>query len=84
VSRSVCEGLVVRPVRRDEVDRFNAELDEHHWLGHRIVGETMRYVATWGDRWVAVLGFGSAALACAPRDRWVGWSNSSSSPACAT
>ncbi len=65
---------MVRPVRRDEVDRFNAELDAHHWLGHRIVGETMRYVATEGDRWVAVLGFRSAALACGPRDRWVGWS----------
>jgi hypothetical protein len=66
--------LVVRPVRRGEVDRFNTELDEHHWLGHRIVGETMRYVATWGDRWVALVGFGSAALACAATDRWVGWS----------
>ncbi|MGH8897652.1 MAG: ISAs1 family transposase [Egibacteraceae bacterium] len=70
----MCEGLVVRPVRRDEVDRFNTELDERHWLGHRIVGETMRYVATWGDQWVALVGFGSAALACAPRDRWIGWS----------
>lgn len=70
----VGEGLVVRPIDRDEVSRFNACLDEHHWLGHRIVGETMRYVATVGDRWVALLGFGSAALACAPRDRWVGWS----------
>lgn len=65
---------MVRPVRRDEVDQFNACLDEHHWLGHRIVGETLRYVACWEDRWVAVLGFGSAALACASRDRWVGWS----------
>lgn len=72
--KSVVEGLTVRPVRPDEVDRFNTELDGHHWLGHRIVGETMRYVATWGDRWVALVGFGSAALACAPRDRWIGWS----------
>lgn len=64
----------MRPVRRDEVERFDVCLDEYHWLGHRIVGETMRYVATQRDRWVAVLGFGSAALACAPRDRWVGWS----------
>jgi len=68
---------VVRPIGCDEVDRFNACLDEHHWLGHRIVGETMRYVATQQGGWVAVLGFGSAALACAPRDRWVGWSKES-------
>lgn len=33
----------------------------------------MRYVATEQDRWVALVGFGSAALACAPRDRRVGW-----------
>ncbi|MGH8899409.1 MAG: Druantia anti-phage system protein DruA [Egibacteraceae bacterium] len=70
----MCEGLAVRPVRRDEVGRFNAELDARHWLGHRIVGETMRCVATERDRWVALVGLGSAALACAPRDRWVGWS----------
>jgi hypothetical protein len=62
----------VRPVRRDEVDRFNAELEEHHWLGHRILGETMRYVATERDRWVALLGFGSPALVCAPlRPLWI-------------
>jgi hypothetical protein len=75
---------MVRPVRRGEVDRFNTELDTHHWLGHRIVGETMRYVATQRNQWVAVLGFGSAALACAART--AGWAgrNSSSSPACAT
>ncbi|MGH8887387.1 MAG: Druantia anti-phage system protein DruA, partial [Egibacteraceae bacterium] len=42
--------------------------------GLGIVGETVRCVATERDRWVAVLGFGSAALACAPRGRWVGWS----------
>jgi hypothetical protein len=69
--RNVREGLVVGPVRRDEVDRFNIELDAYHWLGHRIVGETLRSVATEQGRWVA-LGFGSAALACAPTEI-VGW-----------
>jgi hypothetical protein len=68
------EELSLRPVERDEVARFNACLDEHHWLGHRLVGETMRYVASIQDRWVALVGFGSAALACGPRDAWVGWS----------
>jgi len=65
--------VVVRPIDRDEVTRFNAELDAHHWLGHRLTGEVMRYVATIEDRWVALLGFGSAALSCAPRDRHIGW-----------
>lgn len=55
-------------------NRFDAELDEYHWLGHRMVGETMRYVATDADgEWVGLVGFGSAALACRARDTFVGW-----------
>ena len=59
---------------RDEVGRFNAELDAHHWLGHRLTGQVMRYVAVLDGQWVALVGFGSAALTCAARDRFVGWS----------
>ncbi|MGC8474041.1 MAG: hypothetical protein ACP5PW_06510 [Candidatus Dormibacteria bacterium] len=46
----------MRPIERGEVGRFNAELDRHHWLGHRLVGETMRYVAIEDGRWVALVG----------------------------
>lgn len=57
--------------------RFDAELAEHHWLGYRMVGETMRYVAVDGDGvWVGLVGFGSCALSCRPRDAFVGWSPS--------
>ena len=36
----------------------------------------MRYVALGpDDEWLAVLGFGAAALSCGPRDRYVGWSD---------
>jgi hypothetical protein len=66
--------LRVRPIARDEVGRFNAELDAHHWLGHRLTGQVMRYVAVLDGQWVALVGFGSAALTCAARDRYVGWS----------
>jgi len=65
----------VRPVVSDERVQFDAGLDEHHWLGHRLVGRTMRYVATDEDgRWLALLGFGAAALSCRPRDEHIGWS----------
>lgn len=68
--------IVVRPILGSEVARFADELDEHHWLGHRLVGETMRYVAVSSDgEWLALVGFGAAALACRPRDRFVGWSD---------
>jgi hypothetical protein len=49
-------------------------LDAHHWLGHRLTGQVLRYVAELDGRWVAVLGFGSAALSCAARDGFIGWS----------
>src|SRR5664279_4604674 len=58
-----------------DAGRFDAELDEHHWLGHRMVGETMRYVAVDASgEWVALIGFASPALSCGPRDRFIGWS----------
>ncbi len=40
-----------------------------------MVGETMRYVATDADgAWVGLVGFGSCAFSCRPRDVFVGWS----------
>jgi len=51
--------VTVRPVAFGETARFNAELDTHHWLGHRLTGQVLRYVAELDGRWVAVLGFGS-------------------------
>jgi len=57
-----------------EAGRFRAELDAHHWLGHRLTGQVLRYVAELDGQWVAVLGFGSAALSCAARDKFIGWS----------
>ncbi|MGE5697861.1 MAG: ISAs1 family transposase [Candidatus Sericytochromatia bacterium] len=65
---------MVRPILREEVGRFNAELDAHHWLGHRLTGQVMRYVAVLDGQWAALVGFGSAVLSCAARDRFLGWS----------
>jgi hypothetical protein len=65
--------VVVRPITAGEVGRFNGELEAHHWLGNRLTGQVMRYVATVGGQWVALVGFGSAVLSCAARDAWVGW-----------
>ena len=68
--------ISVRPIFPSEQAKFDAGLDEHHWLGHRLVGETMRYVALSPDgHWLALVGFGAAALACRPRDSFVGWSD---------
>jgi len=65
---------VVRPVFADEVGRFNTALREYHWLGHRLTGQVLRYVAVLEGEWVAVVGFGSAVLSCRAQDEFVGWS----------
>lgn len=67
-------GLVVRCVVTSEVARFDSLLDEHHWLGRGLVGETVRQVAVVDGEWVALVGWGSPAFMVAARDRWVGWS----------
>lgn len=69
------DGLVVRRVDAGEVARFDGLLDEHHWLGRGLVGETVRQVAVVDGEWVALVGWGSPAFMVSARDRWVGWSS---------
>jgi hypothetical protein len=69
------EEVYVRPILESETSRFNQLLQAHHYLGSlRPIGETLRYVATYQTHWVALLSFSSAALKCAARDQWIGWS----------
>ena len=66
--------LIVRPVRSEERGRWRQLMQAHHYLGFRpIVGESLWYVATCQEEWVALLGWGAAALKCGPRDAWIGW-----------
>ncbi len=64
----------MRPVDRSEFGRFDALLEEHHWLGRGLVGETLRHVGVIDGEWVALVGYGSPALTLTARDRWIGWS----------
>lgn len=69
------DDLVVRRVVAGEVARFDALLDEHHWLGRGLIGETVRQVAVIDGEWVALIGWGSPAFMVSARDRWIGWSS---------
>lgn len=61
-------------MRADEVEQWDQLMATHHYLGmRRLVGESLRYVAEEGGKWLALLGWGSAAFKCGPRDRWIGW-----------
>lgn len=71
---SSSQALVVRLARRDEMPRWRCLMRQYHYLGfNRIVGKALYYIATIGQTWVALLGWGSAALKCAVRDQWIGW-----------
>jgi len=60
-----------------EVTRWNELVQKHHYLkAHRMVGESLRYVAKLNGRWVALLGWSSAAFHLRARDAWIGWTDS--------
>lgn len=64
----------VRPVGASEEQRFQLLMQEHHYLGALPkIGESLWYVASWCDQWVALLSFSAAALKCTARDQWIGW-----------
>lgn len=64
----------VRPIEAQERERWDALMREHHYLGLvALVGRSLRYVAEVDGRWLALLGWASAALKCASRDEWIGW-----------
>jgi Domain of unknown function (DUF4338) len=54
---------------------WNEFIHRYHYLGFQTLpGAQLRYWVRSGDRLVALLGFGAAAWQCAPRDRFIGWS----------
>ena len=68
-------ALTVRPILSHERARFDETLAAQHWLGTGLVGEVMRYVAEEDGNWVALVGFGSAALCVRPREELLSWSD---------
>lgn len=68
------DSLIVRPIKKDEKDRWNHLIKKHHYLhSRRLVGESMRYVATINQKWVALLGWTGPSFKLADRDDWIGW-----------
>ena len=67
-------NLEVRPILVSEQKQWDKLVQNHHYLGLRaIVGEAMRYVAILDGTWVALVGFGAAALKSRHRDGFIGW-----------
>ena len=51
-------------------------LREHPLHACRLVGRQLRYLVASDHGWLGAIGFGSAALYLAGRDRWLGWNHS--------
>jgi hypothetical protein len=72
--KDVVRGVEVRPVSAAEQSLWDGLMQEHHYLGFQgMIGESLRYAAVHQDRWLALLGWSSAALKCGVRDQWIGW-----------
>ena len=67
--------ITVRLVTSEEEPRWNKWVRKHHYLKeHRLVGESLKYVAQQDGQVIAALGWSSAAYHLQPRDRYIGWS----------
>ena len=68
------QAIRVRRVEQSECADFKTLMQKHHYLGALPkIGETIWYVATLHEEWIALLSFSSAALKCSARDEWIGW-----------
>lgn len=67
--------LLFRPVNtRDDSTLWNELIERYHYLGYKpLPGAQIRYLIFGDSHLLAAMGFGAAAWALAPRDRFVGW-----------
>lgn len=72
----ICSSeLEVRVASAQEIQWFDQQLGEHHYLGAgRSVGDYLRQVVTWRGKPVALLVWGPACYALKDRELWIGWS----------
>ena len=70
------QQVTVELVGPEEEALWNKLIRKHHYLKeHRMVGESLRYVAKKNGQWIALLGWSSAAFHLSPRDGWIGWTD---------
>ena len=62
---------------RERIGEFKSFIEQYHYLGYgQSVGECIRYMVRGKDgEALACLMFGSSAWRCAPRDKYIGWTD---------
>lgn len=74
--QEILDGLEIRLITMEETEKFNSLVAEHHYLKSSVlVGEHMRYAATFEGEWLALGAWSAGALHLKGRDQWIGWSD---------
>ena len=72
---SALDQVRVRLISEAERDRWNALVDDKHYLSSNLVGPTLRYVAELDGRWVGLLSFGQGSYHLREREAHIGWND---------
>ena len=71
--QEILDGLEIRLITLEETAKFNELVVKHHYLkSSRLVGEHMRYVATFEGEWLALGAWSAGAVHLKGRDEWIG------------
>ena len=73
---TAADEVTVELIDPEQEPRWNKLVRQHHYLKQdRMVGESLRYVAKQNGKWIALLGWSSAAFHLDARDRYIGWTD---------
>src|SRR5882672_162524 len=72
----VLNHLTVRLVEPHEIARFDRLMVQHHYLKNiQLVGEQVRYVATYKGQWLALAAWCAPVWHLKARDAFIGWTD---------
>jgi len=55
---------------------YNEYIERYHYLGYQpLPGAQLRFIISWAEEPLALLGFGASAWTCAARDGFIGWTH---------
>lgn len=73
--QEVLDHFQVRLLTKEaDRERFDGLITDHHYLkSARLVGENLRYVATYRGEWLALLAFSAGSFNLRYREQFIGW-----------
>ena len=74
--QEVLDQFQIRLLSKDaDIERFDSLIIEHHYLkSATLVGEHLRYVATYRGEWLALMAFSAGSFNLRYREQFIGWS----------